>query len=181
MQNPPTYKDVTVRYGELQTLSGTGLAIEGPPALNVFEYEGDLPASTQWNFGVQMMLPWNTSLDVEYVGQHSYRTLEGVDLNSVDYGAAYLSVNQDATLTPNPAVPGSTAVSQDRMRARGHAGINQQLGRGVRTTTRPSCVPALRERLLVRVQRHDRPRSSAAGAHPAQRGRHVVRRAPSSG
>ena len=90
VQNPPVYKSVTVRYGELQTLSGAGLAVEGPPALSVFEYDGSLPSSTQWNFGVQMMLPWNTSFDAEYVGQHSYHTLDGVGINAVDMGSAYL-------------------------------------------------------------------------------------------
>jgi Carboxypeptidase regulatory-like domain len=133
VQNPPVYKSVTVRYGELQTLGQGGLTTEGPPALSVFEYDGGLPSSTQWNGGVQMMLPWNTSLDVEYVGQHSFQTLQGVGINAVDFGAAFLQANQDPTLGTS-ATPGATAVSQDRMRAyRGYAGIDQQLGRGMRT------------------------------------------------
>ena len=132
VQNPPVYSSVTVRYGELQTLGTGGLSTSGPPALSVFEYDGKLPSSTQWNFGVQMMLPWNTAFDAEYVGQHSYSTLDGVDINSVDFGAAYLQQNQDPTLSST--VPGGAAVSQDRMRAfRGYAGIEQQLGRGMRT------------------------------------------------
>jgi hypothetical protein len=133
VQNPPVYKNVTVNYGELQTLGTGGLTIEGPPALSVFEYDGGLPSSTQWNAGVQMMLPWNTSLDVEYVGQHSFQTLQGVGINAVDFGAAFLPQNQDPTLGTS-ATPGATAVSQNRMRAyRGYAGIEQQLGRGWRT------------------------------------------------
>jgi hypothetical protein len=31
VQNPPTYKNVTVRYGELQSLGPGGLTSEGPP------------------------------------------------------------------------------------------------------------------------------------------------------
>ncbi len=81
-----------------------------------------------------MMLPWNTALDVEYVGQHSYNTLDGVNINAVDFGAAFL-----------PAEPGSDARGQRRPRARrrcrrtrcapirGYGSINQQLGRGWRT------------------------------------------------
>ena len=80
-----------------------------------------------------MMLPWNTSLDVEYVGQHSYQTLQGININAVDFGAAFLPQNQDPTLGTS-ATPGAVAVATDRMRAyRGYAGIEQQIGRGVRT------------------------------------------------
>ena len=67
-----TCSNVTVRYGQLQTL-GSGLTTQTPPALNVFEYDSELPASIQWNGGVQMALPWAMALDVSYVGQHQYR------------------------------------------------------------------------------------------------------------
>ena len=33
------------------------------------------PSSLQWNAGLQMTLPWSSSLDVAYVGQHSYHVL----------------------------------------------------------------------------------------------------------
>jgi hypothetical protein len=80
-----------------------------------------------------MMLPWSTSLDVAYVGQRSFNTLQNVNLNQVDYGAAYLSQNQDRTAVQSPT-PGATAVSQDLMRPyRGYAAIQQQWGRGERT------------------------------------------------
>jgi hypothetical protein len=128
VQNPPVYSSVTVRYGELQTLGTGGLSTSGPPALSVFEYDGSLPASTQWNAGVQLMLPWNTAFDVEYVGQRSFNELQGVNINAVDFGSAFLPQNQDKTLAANPT-PGAAAVSQDAMRSyRGYAGINQQLG-----------------------------------------------------
>ena len=133
VQNPPTYTSVTVRNAQLQTLANAGLTIAGAPALNVFEYAGNLPSSTQWNGGIQMALPWSSALDVEYVGQHSFNTLDGVDINAIDFGAAFLPQNQDLTLQPN-ATPGAMAVAQDQMRAfRGYAGITQQWGRGWRT------------------------------------------------
>ena len=159
VQNPPVYKSVTVRYGELQTLGQGGLTTEGPPALSVFEYDGGLPSSTQWNGGVQMMLPWNTSLDVEYVGQHSFHTLQGVGINAVDFGAAFLSQNQDPTLGTS-ATPGATAVSQDRMRAypriRGHRPAAR--ARRADVPLAPVVVPApVQQWVLVRLQRHDRP------------------------
>jgi hypothetical protein len=136
VQNPPTYTSVTVRNSQLQTLGTGGLTISGAPSLNVFEYAGDLPSSTQWNGGLQMTLPWSSALDIEYVGQHSFHTLEGVDINAIDFGAAFLPENQDRSLAAN-ATPGATsyaATNPDLIRAfRGYSGISQQLGRGWRT------------------------------------------------
>jgi hypothetical protein len=110
----------------------TGLSIDAPPALNVFEYEGGLPSSVQWSGGLQMTLPWASALDVTYVGQHSYNTLEGVDINSVDFGAAYVPQNQDASLSGT--TPGANALPADQLRAfRGYSSITQQWGRGWRT------------------------------------------------
>ncbi|MGH9657607.1 MAG: hypothetical protein ACRD96_03625, partial [Bryobacteraceae bacterium] len=131
VQNPPTIRNVTLRYADLQSLSG-GLSTEAPPALSVFEYAGDLPTSAQWSAGVQMTLPWASALDVTYVGQHSYNTLEGVDINSVDFGAAYAAPNQDASLSGT--TPGATALPADQLRTyRGFSSITQQWGRGWRT------------------------------------------------
>ena len=51
-----------------------------------------------------MALPWASSLDVSYVGNHGYNRLGGfqggssVNLNAVDIGAAYLPQNQDPTM-----------------------------------------------------------------------------------
>ncbi|MEP6917334.1 MAG: hypothetical protein ABJC89_16910, partial [Acidobacteriota bacterium] len=117
--NPPTLQNVTVRYGQLQTLGTAGLSTSTPPALNVNEYDGGLPSSVQWNGGVQMALPWAMALDASYVGQHQYNVLQQVNLNAVDLGAASLAQNQD------PTVAGGL-VPQDQMRAlRGYSTITQ--------------------------------------------------------
>ncbi len=130
VQNPPVYESVTVRNGPLQTLTSEGLTTAGAPALNVFEYDSKIPSSWQWNSGVQIMLPWATALDAEYVGQHGYNILEGVNINAIDFGAAFLPENQDPTLGAN-ATPGARAISQDRLRAfRGYGSITQQWSRG---------------------------------------------------
>jgi hypothetical protein len=136
VQNPPTYTSVTVRNSQLQTLATSGLAISGAPALNVFEYAGGLPSSVQWNGGVQMTLPWASVLDVEYVGQHSYNTLDGVDLNAIDFGAAFDPKNIDPSAQPNttPGAMSYVATTPDLVRAfKGYSGITQQWGRGWRT------------------------------------------------
>src|SRR5258708_36331113 len=80
-----------------------------------------------------MMLPGAASLDVVYVGHHSYNLLQSVNLNAVDFGAAFLPENQDPTL-PAAVTPGARAVSQDLLRSyRGYGAITQQWGRGWRT------------------------------------------------
>jgi hypothetical protein len=128
VQNPPTLQNVTVRYGQLQTVGSAGLEIPPPPALTVFQYNAALPAAVQWNGGVQMSLPWSIVLDVSYVGQHQYHILQNVNLNAVDMGASFLPQNQDRTLAPS-ANPGATAVNSDQMRAiPGYSSITQTSG-----------------------------------------------------
>jgi hypothetical protein len=123
--NPPTLENVTVRYGELQNLGSAGLTTSAAPSLAVFEYDSDVPSSVQWNAGAQMALPWNTTLDVSYVGQHGYNILQGVNLNAVDFGTAFRPEFQDPTLAPS-STPGATALTADQMRAiRGYSSINQ--------------------------------------------------------
>jgi hypothetical protein len=93
-----------------------------------------VPSSWQWQGGVQMALPWAAALDVSYVGNRGFNRLRAfqgggngsVDLNAVDFGAAYLQQNQDPTLVAN-SVPGANAYPQNMLRAfRGFAAINEQ-------------------------------------------------------
>ncbi len=127
--NPPARKTVTLRYGQLQTLGTGGLATEAPSSLSVYEYDSPLPSSWQWNAGTQVALPWATVVDFSYVGQHGYNIVEGINLNAVDFGTAFLSQNQDPTLAPT--TPGATSISTDQMRAfRGYSAITQNVSRG---------------------------------------------------
>ncbi len=127
--NPPARRSVTLRFGQLQTLNAAGLATEAPSSLSVYEYDSPLPSSAQWNAGVQIALPWSSVVDVEYVGQHGYNIVEGINLNAVDFGTAYLPASQDPTLAPT--TPGATSISTDQMRAfRGYSAITQNVSRG---------------------------------------------------
>ena len=128
--NPPISTSQDLRNGTLSTL-GQGLSTIGVPALVTFQYEAKVPASWQWQFGGQMSLPWASSLDVSYVGNHGYNRLGGlqggttVNQNSVDFGAAYLSQNQDPTLGSS-ATPGANAYVDNLLRPfRGLSGIAQ--------------------------------------------------------
>ena len=129
--NPPVGASTTLVNSRLQEL-GQGAAIVGASRLNIYEYESKLPSSTQWNIGTQMALPWSSSLDVAYVGQHAFNRLgayqagSSVNLNAVDFGAAYLPENQDLTRGTS-SIPGSRALPSNYMRAfRGFEEIRQQ-------------------------------------------------------
>ena len=128
VQNPPTIRNVTLRYSNLQSLT-SGLATEAPPTLTVYQYESGLPSTWQWNGGLQFVLPWAIALDVEYTGQHAYNLVENVNINAVDLGSAFASTNQDPTLSS--PLPGGAAVVADQMRAfRGFSSITQAQPRG---------------------------------------------------
>jgi hypothetical protein len=133
VNNPPTSRTITVQYGQLQSLGSGGLTTQGAPSLAAIQLHTKLPKSTQWNVGMQTALPWAITLDTSYVGQHSFDTFNGVNINAVDFGAAFLSENQDRTLTAS-STAGATAVVQNLMRSiRGYAAITNQLNRGWRT------------------------------------------------
>jgi len=130
--NPPTSSTITVQYSQLQSLGNTGLTTQGAPTLNAFPRDINLPTSVQWNSGVQTALPWATSLDVSYVGQHSYDTFNAVNLNAIDFGVAFLPESQDPTVTPGAL--GSTILPTNVLRPiRGYGSITQQQNRGWRT------------------------------------------------
>jgi hypothetical protein len=131
--NPPVSKSVTVRNGALQGLDSGALNTEGPPSLNSIQFDPKLPSSVQWNGGVQMALPWATTMDLSYVGNHAFHSVRTVNINTVDMGAAFLPQNQDPTLTAS-ATPGATARSADLMRSiRGYGPISHRLFDGWRT------------------------------------------------
>jgi hypothetical protein len=127
--NPPIATARDLRNGQLQTL-GQGLEPVPVPALITFQYEAQVPASWQWQAGVQRALPWSTAIDVSYVGNHGFNRLGSfqggtrVNLNAVDIGAAYLPQNQDPTLTST--VPGAAAFTTNLLRPyRGLGNIEQ--------------------------------------------------------
>jgi hypothetical protein len=124
--NPPNGQVSTVQYSTLQSIPPAGLQTTAPPLLSVFNYDSKIPTNIMWNGGVQMALPWSSSLDVSYVGTRGLNIIaygssglvtveSALDLNAPDLGAAYLPQNQDPTLAAS-TIPGATALRTDLLR-----------------------------------------------------------------
>ncbi|MGH9159538.1 MAG: hypothetical protein ACRD2X_06090, partial [Vicinamibacteraceae bacterium] len=119
--NPPNSSAATVRFAELRNLAGAPLG-QGVPRLYTYRLHNDhLPTSSQWNVGLQMSIPWSSTLDVGYVGQRSFHVLlteqggSPPNLNIVDFGTSFLPDYQDPTLAPSD-VPGATALPTELLR-----------------------------------------------------------------
>ncbi len=140
--NPPYSIGTTINSILVQDLAkGVTQTPTAVPQLIVYQYNNDqLPTNAQWNAGVQVALPWSSSLDVAYVGLHEWAVLlagnsnstagNGVNVNAVDFGSAFLPKNQDPTLASS-TTPGATSLSTDQMRAiRGYGAIFQYQQKG---------------------------------------------------
>jgi len=120
--NPPGgSRIITIRYGQLQGLGQGGLSTVSPPGITVFQYDAKLPTSFQFSGGAQILLPWATSMDVSYVGLHSWNDQQPWNINSIDLGSAFLSTTQDPTLATS-TIAGATS----------YAATNPDLVRGYR-------------------------------------------------
>jgi hypothetical protein len=134
VNNPPFSQNVTVRYGYLQDIGTAGLTTRSAAAVTAFQYDNKLPASAQWNIGVQTRLPFSSTLDVSYTGQHSYNGQLTVNLNTIDYGMAYLPALQDRTQTSNGVLTTLVNTNQNSVRPfTGFGAINQNQPIGTRT------------------------------------------------
>ena len=76
--NPPITNTADLRNGTLSTLGGGPQPRRGAWRSTTFQYDAEVPASWQWQAGVQMALPWASSLDVSYVGNRGVNRLGGL-------------------------------------------------------------------------------------------------------
>ena len=98
----------TLRYSQLQSLGG--LLTQSPAQLTAYQYNSKLPTSTEWSTGIQMLIPWSTSVDVAYVGHHNYNAELTGQMNAVDIGTAFDPSKQDPTSAPS-ATPGASSLA----------------------------------------------------------------------
>jgi Carboxypeptidase regulatory-like domain len=121
LQNPPTTLQPTLFYGRLQDVVplDVGAVTTIPlavPSLIAIDHEGKIPTTYAFNLGVQRKLPFETILDVSYVGTTGSHLLQRRNINAPAYGAAYLPQNQDPTSTNSAAVPGARALAPEFLR-----------------------------------------------------------------
>src|SRR4029079_6498065 len=102
--NPPTIFTPTLNFGFLKDINPANLLL-APSGLNAFSYEGQIPTVYQFNLGLQAKLPFDTRLDLAYVGSQSRHLLQRVNLNAVPYGATYKRENQDPSRFAGGVVP----------------------------------------------------------------------------
>jgi hypothetical protein len=95
---------------------GTGPVLLAPPNLVAIDHEGQIPTTYAFNLGVQYKLPFESVLDVSYVGTLGEHLLQRRSLNAPAYGAAYLAQNQDPTSTASVDIPGARALPVDFLR-----------------------------------------------------------------
>jgi len=117
--NPPNAIQPTLLFGRLQDINSSS-AVIAPPSLQVVDFNAKIPTTIPYTIGLQMALPWSSSLDVSYVGSYSYNQTTQRNINAPNYGAAYLPQNQDPTAGQGCAgcaalstVPGANALPVD--------------------------------------------------------------------
>lgn len=115
VQNPPTTIAPTLFYGRMQDI-GTGQVLLAPPNLVAFDREGKVPTSYAYNLGIQYKLPFDSVLDVSYVGTSAQHQLQRRNINAPAYGAAFQNANLDATNNTTSTAPGARALPVDFLR-----------------------------------------------------------------
>jgi hypothetical protein len=113
VQNPPTTTAVTLNFGRMQEF-GAGRDLLAPANLVGFDLQGKVPTTYAYNLGVQYKLPYDSVLDVSYVGTSGQHLLQRRNINAPAYGAAFLAANQDPTVSSS--TPGATALPLDFLR-----------------------------------------------------------------
>lgn len=117
LTNPPTTFSPNLVNG-LVTQMDPSKIILGPSGLNGLDYNGKVPTTYNFSFGIQTRLRGQFILDTAYVGSLSRHQLDKINLNAIPYGATFLPENQDPTkVKGNPtAVLGSNAYDANFIR-----------------------------------------------------------------
>ncbi|MEK7834375.1 MAG: hypothetical protein AAB401_25025, partial [Acidobacteriota bacterium] len=115
VRNPPVTLEPTLNFGLMQQLN-SGQLLLAPPSLVAFDRQGKVPTSYAYNLGIQYKLPFDSVLDVSYVGTSAQHQLQRRNINAPDYGAGFLASNQDPTSTASATLLGARALPVDFLR-----------------------------------------------------------------
>ncbi|MGE0100882.1 MAG: carboxypeptidase regulatory-like domain-containing protein [Blastocatellales bacterium] len=94
--NPPTTLVSVFDFGLLQNISSNTPTIT-PPSIRAMEPDAKIPSTYAFNLGTQYKLPFDTVLDVSYVGSMGHHLPRYRQINSTPFGSAFLPENQDPT------------------------------------------------------------------------------------
>ena len=126
-ENPPTTITQRFDFGRLQDLGNAGgSSNRSVPSIRAIEKDAKIPTVNSYNVGIQYKLPFDTVLDVAYVGSQSHHLPHTRGINETPFGSAFLAANQDPTRTPSPATnPGQNALLPEFYRPyKGFGSIN---------------------------------------------------------
>jgi len=96
VQNPPEAFSVTNQYGYAQQLN-PATAVLSPPSAWAVDPTGKIPTTYSYQFSVQKRLPYNTILDVAYVGSASRHQQDNRNLNWSAFGTTFTAAATDPT------------------------------------------------------------------------------------
>src|SRR2546429_7482575 len=85
LTNPPTTLAPTVVNGFLKDIDPKNVLL-APVGLNAFDFNGFVPTTYSYHFGVQSKLPMDFILDTAYVGSQNRHELQRRNLNAIPYG-----------------------------------------------------------------------------------------------
>lgn len=121
--NPPVQLTPTIFYGTMDTLlDRSGLLF--PTGSSAIELEDKVPSVYRYSLGIQRDIGFNTIVDVSYVGNVGRHLIQSVGLNTIPYGARFLSENIDPTR--------GTALDSNFYRPiPGYGGIGQIVNAGI--------------------------------------------------
>jgi hypothetical protein len=92
--NPPEAVTPTLQQNFVSTIDPKNILI-GPPGLDMADPTGKVPTTYQYQASIQTRLPWQTSLDVAYVGSQSRHLQDNRNINYNPFGQCFLPQNQD--------------------------------------------------------------------------------------
>jgi hypothetical protein len=127
--NPPGMYTPSLQWGLVSDVA-RATPLYATSGLNPTQYNWKLPTVYQWNFGIQLQLPYAFTLDISHVGSESRNLVQQRQINALPYGTTFLASSQDPTrgtcagcLAPS-TLPGGNALPTDFLRPyQGYGGI----------------------------------------------------------
>ena len=99
--NPPEAITPTLNQNLVSTIDPKNVLI-GPPGLVAADPTGKVPTTYQYQAGIQARIPFQSTIDVAYVGSQGRHLQDNRNLNYNPFGQCFQAQNQDPGLTGTP-------------------------------------------------------------------------------